>query len=84
MLSRRFVFVVCLSLLGAWLLARTLKDSLFDLARVTNESMLPYLQPGQRVTSEPACALFACSFYGDEFLVQAVRSGQGLCLQTSS
>ena len=49
MLSRRFVFVVCLSLLGAWLLARTLKDSLFDLARVTNESMLPYLQPGQRV-----------------------------------
>lgn len=49
MLSRRFALVVFLSLAGAWLLARFLKDSVIDLARVTNESMLPYLKPGQRV-----------------------------------
>ena len=46
MLSRRFALVVFLSLAGAWLLARILKDSVIDLARVTNESMLPYLKPG--------------------------------------
>ncbi len=49
MFSRRFLFVVIVSLFAAWFVARLCKDSLFDIARVTNESMLPFLRPGQRV-----------------------------------
>lgn len=49
MLGRRFLFVVLLSLAAAWLLAYVIKETIVDIARVSNESMLPYLRPGQRV-----------------------------------
>lgn len=39
--------VVLTSLAGGWLLVHSLKTSLVDFARVTNESMLPYLRPQQ-------------------------------------
>lgn len=42
---RPFV-IVAVSLLTAWLIARTLRDTAFDITRVSNESMLPYLEPG--------------------------------------
>lgn len=35
------------SLAGGWLLVHSLKTSIVDFARVTNESMLPYLRPRQ-------------------------------------
>ncbi len=38
-----------MALIVAWFIARTIKDSVVDVARITNESMLPYLWPGQRV-----------------------------------
>lgn len=41
--------VVLFSLCIAWLFSRIVRDSLMDVARVTNESMLPYLAPGTRL-----------------------------------
>lgn len=35
------------SVTGGWLIVQTLKTSVIDFARVTNESMLPYLRPQQ-------------------------------------
>ncbi|AFM14751.1 S26 family signal peptidase [Turneriella parva] len=49
MLSRRFLILVLLSLGAAWLFAHFIKETIVDIARVSNESMLPYLKPGQRV-----------------------------------
>jgi hypothetical protein len=51
-MSRRWLqvyLVVAASLGVAWLLSRIARDVLVDFARVTNESMLPYLTPGQRL-----------------------------------
>ncbi|GEM_PF-3297602 len=41
------ISVVVASLAGGWLLVYMLKTSVIDFARVTNESMLPYLKPRQ-------------------------------------
>lgn len=47
--------IVAVSLAAAWLLARTLRDAVFDITRVSSESMLPYLEPGAvLVTSRSA------------------------------
>lgn len=43
----RLPLVVLMSLFGGWLLVHSLKTGLMDFARVTNESMLPYLKPQQ-------------------------------------
>lgn len=43
----RLPLVVLTSILGGWLLVHSLKTSVVDFARVTNESMLPYLKPQQ-------------------------------------
>ncbi|GAB4439562.1 MAG: hypothetical protein OHK0011_22130 [Turneriella sp.] len=51
-MSRRYLqvyLVVAASLGVAWLISRIARDVLVDFARVTNESMLPYLLPGQRL-----------------------------------
>lgn len=41
--------VVVVSLCLAWLISRIVRDTLIDVARVTNQSMLPYLSPGKRL-----------------------------------
>lgn len=41
--------VIAGSLAVAWVASRALRDVFIDFARVTNESMLPYLKPGQRL-----------------------------------
>lgn len=49
-MSRRWLqvySVVAASLGVAWLISRVARDVLVDVARVTNESMLPYLVPGE-------------------------------------
>ncbi|MFZ5631148.1 MAG: S26 family signal peptidase [Spirochaetota bacterium] len=51
-MSRRWLqlyLVVAVSLGVAWIFSRIARDMLIDFARVTNESMLPYLAPGQRL-----------------------------------
>lgn len=45
--SLRLTPVVLASLAGGWLIVHTLKTSVIDFARVTNESMLPHLRPRQ-------------------------------------
>lgn len=45
----RLVFVVTASITVAWLFVRAIRFSVIDFARVTNESMLPHLKPGQIV-----------------------------------
>lgn len=47
--SLQVYFVVVAALCAAWLLSRILRDVFIDVARVTNESMLPYLVPGQKL-----------------------------------
>jgi len=44
------LYLVVAAAIGlAWLISRIARDVFVDFARVTNESMLPYLVPGQRL-----------------------------------
>ena len=43
----RPALIVGITLAGAWLLVAGVRFSVFDVARVSNESMLPFLKPGQ-------------------------------------
>jgi signal peptidase I len=60
----RFFAVVCISLGLALGLAKTTKDTFFDVARISNESMLPYLRPGQFVVILKTNPCFRLPFFG--------------------
>jgi signal peptidase I len=76
MLSRRFMLVVLISLAAAWVLARLIKDSVIDVSRVSNESMLPYLQPGQRVLLSRLTPCLHLPFTGQSFWCRPCEVGQ--------
>ena len=76
MFNRRFLIVVIAALLAAWIVARVCKDSLFDVARVTNESMLPFLRPGQRVLLSRVAPCLHLPFSGISFACRPCEPGR--------
>jgi hypothetical protein len=72
----RFFAVLFASLLIAWIFIRTVKDSLLDLTRIANESMLPYLTPGQTVLISKTSPCLKLPFLKLSFACTACEPGR--------
>lgn len=68
--------IVTIALATAWLLARTLRDAVFDITRVSNESMLPYLSPGAVLVTSRSAPCLHLPFVRRGFFCEPCEPGE--------
>ena len=69
-------FIVLLSVAAGWLLVHAVKFSLVDFARVTNESMLPYLRPQQILVINKTAPCLRNPLSGQALWCRACEAGK--------
>lgn len=68
--------VVAASLAVAWLISRSVRDVLLDFTRVTNESMLPYLKPGQVLVISRLSPCLHLPLVGQALICEPCKPGE--------
>ena len=74
----RLAGIVAIAAAGAWVFVRALQSSVVDFARVTNESMLPHLKPGQVIVINKLAPCLKLPFYEHPVFVFSLRNRQRL------
>lgn len=71
----RLAVIVAIAAAGAWVFVRALQSSVVDFARVTNESMLPHLKPGQVIVINKLAPCLKLPFTSIRFLCSPCETG---------
>ncbi len=72
----RLASVVAVSIGAAWLLVQVFRFSVLDFARVSNESMLPHLKPGQIIVISKLAPCLKLPFTGIRVFCRPCESGR--------
>lgn len=72
----RPALIVATTVAGGWLLVAALRFSVFDIARVSNESMLPFLKPGQIIFVNKLRPCLKLPFTGIRFFCSPCETGR--------
>lgn len=80
----RLVFIVTASIAVAWVFVSAIRFSVLDFARVTNESMLPHLKPGQVVAILKLTPCLKLPFSAVRFFCSPCETGHAYIFSSPS